>query len=494
MPRASTIAKLLGVVAAATAGVLAVQEAKRRQDAAGPGVPISTSGRNARTAAMAGLGAKAGSQYALHRARKVFASAERHAELDAQFELQTAESIAEALGNMKGAMMKLGQMASYLDQGMPQPVREALAELQANAPPMSGDLSAQVVREELGGHPDDLFDTWDPSPIAAASIGQVHRAITKDGRAVAVKVQYPGVGDAIKADLDNAGMLFGAMGMMLPGLEPGPLVDELRARLVEELDYLKEAENQRLFADHYAGHPFIHVPAVVDELSTRRVLTTELAEGERFEAVERWSQSERDLAAEAIFRFVFGSLYRLHAFNGDPHPGNYLFRPGGQVTFLDFGLVKRFEPSEIDVIARMLKAMAVDKDIAEYRRIIESIGMLKKGTEFSDEEVMDYFGHFYDFVQRDEVNTITPEYASETVRRFFDYGGEHAEILRSANIPPTFVIIQRINLGLYAIFGQLRATANWRQISEELWPWIQRPPTTELGRQAAAWAAERGHA
>jgi predicted unusual protein kinase regulating ubiquinone biosynthesis (AarF/ABC1/UbiB family) len=494
MPKASTIAKVLAVVATATAGALAVQEANRRRDASVAAGPISTSGRNARTAAMAGLGARAGSQYALHRARKVFASAERHAELDAAFELQTAESIAEALGNMKGAMMKLGQMASYLDQGMPEPVREALAGLQANAPPMSAALAAEVVREELGGEPHDIFDTWDPSPIAAASIGQVHRAITKDGRAVAVKVQYPGVGDAIRADLDNAGMLFGAMGMMLPGLEPGPLVEELRARLVEELDYVKEAENQRLFADYYAGHPFIHVPAVIDELSTARVLTTELAEGERFDAVEGWSQEERDLAAEAIFRFVFGSLYRLHAFNGDPHPGNYLFRPGGQVTFLDFGLVKRFEPGEIDVIARMLKAMAVDKDIGEYRRIIESIGMLKTGTQFSDEEVMDYFGHFYDFVQRDEVNMITPEYASETVRRFFDYGGDHAEILRSANIPPTFVIIQRINLGLYAIFGQLRATANWRQISEELWPWIERPPTTELGRRAAAWAAERGHA
>jgi predicted unusual protein kinase regulating ubiquinone biosynthesis (AarF/ABC1/UbiB family) len=492
--RARTAGKVLGVIVAAAAGVLAVQEARRRAAAPAPAArPIETTTRAARSAAMAGIGAKAGGSYALHRARRAFASAERQSVLDTQFELKTAESITEALGNMKGAMMKLGQMASYLDQGMPEPVREALAELQANAPPMSAELAAEVVREELGGRPDEVFDTWDPKPIAAASIGQVHRAITKDGRAVAVKVQYPGVGDAIRADLDNAGMLFGAMGMMLPGLEPGPLVEELRTRLVEELDYLNEADNQRLFAEYYAGHPFIHVPAVVDELCSARVLTTELAEGVRFDEVERWSQAERDLAAETIFRFVFGSLYRLHAFNGDPHPGNYLFRPGGQVTFLDFGLVKRFEPDEVDVIARMLKAMAVDKDIAEYRRIIESIGMLKTGAAFTDEEVMDYFGHFYDFVQRDEVNTITPEYASETVRRFFDYGGDHAEILRAANIPPTFVIIQRINLGLYAIFGNLRATANWRRISEEIWPFVNAPPSTELGERAAAWAAERGH-
>ena len=495
MPSARTVAKVLGVLTAATAGALAVQEAKRRRDAASTpsGTPITSSSRNARSAAMAGLGAKAGGQYALHRARKVFASAARHEELDAAFELQTAESIAAALGNMKGAMMKLGQMASYLDQGMPEPVRQALAELQANAPPMSAELAAQVVREELGDRPEAVFATWDPVPIAAASIGQVHRAITHDGRAVAVKVQYPGVGEAIRADLDNAGLLFGAMGMLFPGLEPGPLVEELRARLVEELDYRLEADNQQLFADYYEGHPFIHVPAVVHELSAQRVLTTELAEGVPFAEVEGWSQAERDLAAEAIFRFVFGSLYRLHAFNGDPHPGNYLFRPGGQVTFLDFGLVKRFDQHEVDVIADMLEAMVVDRDIKEYRRLIEGIGMLKPGNDFTDAEVQDYFGHFYDFVQRDEVSTITSEYASETVRRFFDANGPYGPIMKAANVPPTFVIIQRINLGLYAIFGQLHATGNWRRVSEEIWPFVEGPPSTELGRQAAAWAAAGGH-
>jgi predicted unusual protein kinase regulating ubiquinone biosynthesis (AarF/ABC1/UbiB family) len=279
--------------------------------------------------------------------------------------------------------------------------------------------------------------------------------------------------------------------MLFPGLEPEPLVAELRLRLVEELDYRLEADNQRLFADHYQGHPFIHIPGVLDELSADRVLTTELAEGVPFDTVEGWSQAERDLAAEAIFRFVFGSLYRLHAFNGDPHPGNYLFRPGGQVTFLDFGLVKRFDQGEVDLIAAMLEAMVIDRDIAEYRRLIEGIGMLKDASGFSDEDVQAYFGHFYDFVQRDEITTITSEFASETVRRFFDAGGPHGPIMKAANVPPTFVIIQRINLGLYAIFGQLHATANWRRISEEIWPFVEGPPSTELGRRAAAWAASR---
>jgi predicted unusual protein kinase regulating ubiquinone biosynthesis (AarF/ABC1/UbiB family) len=510
MPKARTIAKVLGVLAAATAGVLAVQEARRRmaeggdgdgdgggedaddEDGDAAGRPVGRTSRTARNAAMAGVGAKAGGSYALHRARRAFASAERQAELDVQFELKTAEAITDALGNMKGALMKLGQMASYLDQGLPEHVRAALAELQSNAPPMSAELAAAVVEEELGAPPAAVFATWDPVPIASASIGQVHRAITHDGRAVAVKVQYPGVAAAIMADLDNAGLLFGAMGMLFPGLDPEPLVAELRERLAEELDYQLEAANQRLFADHYRGHPFIHVPDVVDELSAARVLTTELAEGERFDVLETWDQAERDLAAETIFRFVFGSLYRLHAFNGDPHPGNYLFRPGGQVTFLDFGLVKRFVPEEIAVLESMIQAMVLDHDIPRYRRIVEDIGMLQAGASFTDQQVEDYFGHFYDFVLVDEVRTITPEYASETVRRFFDTSGPFGPIMKAANVPPAFVIIQRINLGLYAIFGQLRATANWRRISEELWPIVDGPPSTELGRQAAAWAAANG--
>jgi predicted unusual protein kinase regulating ubiquinone biosynthesis (AarF/ABC1/UbiB family) len=490
---ARTAVTLLGLATAAAAGVLAVKEARRRSleaSAQTPASPIDITTRSARSAAMAGMGAKAGGAYALHRAKRAFASAERQAELDTAFELKTAESITEALGNMKGAMMKLGQMASYLDQGMPEHVRQALAELQSNAPPMSAELAAQVVTDELGDAPEVVFAEWDPRPIASASIGQVHRAITKDGQAVAVKVQYPGVGDAIRADLDNAGLLFGAIGMLFPGLEPEPLVAELRTRLVEELDYLQEADNQRLFADFYRGHPFIHVPEVLDELSTERVLTTELAEGVRFEAVEQWSQEERNLAAESIFRFVFGSLYRLHAFNGDPHPGNYLFRPGGQVTFLDFGLVKRFTKPEIDVLQQMITAMVLHRDIPAYRRTIEQIGMLRPGAPFTDAQVEDYFGHFYDFVLRDEVATITSEYASETVRRFFDTSGPYGPIMKAANVPPTFVIIQRINLGLYAIFGQLHATANWRRISEELWPFVSGPPSTDLGRRAAAWTAE----
>lgn len=454
--------------------------------------PVSHSTARSRNARLAGVGAKAGGSYAVHRAKRAFASAERQEALDVEFELKTAEQVTEALGQMKGALMKLGQMVSYLDQGLPEHVRTALAQLQQDAPPMSPELAAGVIVDELGKDPDDVFETWDPVPIASASIGQVHRAMTREGQAVAIKVQYPGVAEAVAADLDNVGLLFAGMGQLFPGFDHKPFVSELRERLVEELDYENEARNQTVFADYYRGHPYIKVPAVIPQYSTARVLTTELAEGVGWNELLTWSQDQKDLAAETLYRFAFGSLYRLYAFNGDPHPGNYLFEPGGVVTFLDFGLVKHFTEDEVREFERMIDAMVIEPDGARYRSIIEDLGLLKPGQAFTDEQVVDYFGHFYEFVQHDGLYTIEPEYASETVRRFFDQRGEYGEIMRSANLPPEFVIIQRINLGLFALFGELHATGNWRRLAEEIWPFVAGPPATPMGEELAA-APEAGN-
>jgi len=262
--RRSTIA--IGVALVGAAVVAGVAGARVRRRATGPVVGTGLLARNAR---LARLGARTGSGYAFHRARRRFASAERREDLDREHEIRTAEQVAATLGNMKGALMKLGQMVSYLDEGMPEHLRAALAQLQHDAPPMSGELAASMIEQELGRHPDELFEQWDPVPIAAASIGQVHRAITREGVAVAVKVQYPGVAAAIEADLGSVGILFGGLGQIFPGLDSGPLVAELRLRLREELDYLREATHQQQFADYYAAHPFIHVPSVLPAYSFR---------------------------------------------------------------------------------------------------------------------------------------------------------------------------------------------------------------------------------
>ncbi|MCB1269958.1 MAG: hypothetical protein KDB31_00925 [Microthrixaceae bacterium] len=484
------------VVGAATAGALTVAALLERVGRSGTvadgRAPSLATSRAGRTGTVAGMTARAGADYAATRARGALASPQRRAELQAAFELRTAEQVAERLGHMKGALMKLGQMASYLDQGLPEPVREALADLQSDAPPMSAELAASVVSEELGDDPATVFASWEEVPIASASIGQVHRAVTMDGREVAVKVQYPGVAEAISADLSNTDSLFAMLGMLFPGLDPEPIVEELSERVLEELDYRREASNQSLFAAAYDGHPYIHVPAVLHDLSSARVLTTELASGARFAEVLHWPDGERQLAAETIYRFVFGSIYELGAFNGDPHPGNYLFRPGGEVTFLDFGLCKRFRPEELAQFEAMITTLVLQRDPRAFKDLIEQIGILPPGSPFSDRQILEYFGHFYDFVMEDEVREMTPEYSSESVRRFFDLSGEHKAIMKAANLPPSMVIIQRINLGLYALFGDLGASNNWRRLAEETWPFVEADVATPMGERIAQWEARRG--
>jgi len=353
---------------------------------------------------------------------------------------------------------------------------------------MSAELAASVVTEELGLPPERAFARWDPEPIAAASIGQVHRAITLDGRAVAVKVQYPGIAETIAADLGNVALLRRMLRVTAPSQDVDALIAELRERVLEELDYRREADNQRLLAAYYDGHPTIHVPGIIGELSTRRIVTSELATGARFSELASWSQEERDLAAETIYRFVFRSLYEVHAFNGDPHPGNYLFHGGGRVTFLDFGLVKHFSPNELQPLMQMARHLCVDNDPEAFRRSMEKAGFLRPDAPLSTETIVEHMGLFYETIRERGALTITGDYASAVVRRFFDVRSPVAEYV---SVPRSYVILQRINLGLFAVLGDLSATADWRTIAEEIWPFVQGPPSTPMGEAEVAWRAGR---
>ena len=434
------------------------------------------------------LVARGGARYASNAPRLFAAAGENRQQLRNDLALQTAEDVADTLGAMKGVLMKLGQMASYVDDGLSPAVRRTLSRLQDSVPPMSPELAAGVVTEELGLPPDRAFARWDPEPIAAASIGQVHRAITHDGQAVAVKVQYPGIAEAIAADLDNVALLRRMLRITAPSQDVDALLAELRERVLEEIDYRREAENQALFARYYDGHPTIIVPNVVPELSTRRLVTSELAVGTRYADLAAWSQHERDLAAETIYRFVFRSLYELHAFNGDPHPGNYLFHGDGKVTFLDFGLVKHFTDTELLPLMNMAKNLAVKNDPEEFRRSMVTAGFLRADAPLSTEDVIEHLAVFYATIRKDEPVTMTGDYASAVVRRFFDVRSPVAEYVA---IPRSYVVLQRINLGLFAVLGELSATRDWRSIAEEIWPFVQGPPSTPIGEAEVAWRAAK---
>ncbi len=444
--------------------------------------------RASRLASFAKLGVGVAGQVALNRALSIFASAERKVELDRRTEISSATQVAEKLGQMKGVMAKLGQMLSYVDVGVSDSFSSNLEPLWDSLPPMTRELTSTVIEESLGAKPEKIFKFWDPEPIAAASIGQVHRALTRDNQAVAVKVQYPGIRETVAADLSNVKTLSRVMSVAFPSMETNKIAEELRVRLLEELDYRLEARNQELFHGFYKGHPFITVPAVIPSLSTDRILVSELAEGVRFAEITEWDEEQKSDAAETIFRFVFRSLYQLNAFNGDPHPGNYLFNSDGRVVFLDFGLVKRFSKAEMDTFESMIRAMVIDRNPNAFREAICDAGLIPRDAPITDAQIRDHFEGFYATVMEDAPFKMTREYSQQLIKHTFDTS---SPLARYVDVPDPFVIIQRINLGLYALMARLGAVRNWRRIAAEIWPFTQGPPATRLGELEHSWLESR---
>jgi predicted unusual protein kinase regulating ubiquinone biosynthesis (AarF/ABC1/UbiB family) len=475
--RAVTAAVAIGVSAAVTGATLA--DPLRRA-------------RLARSVRVWRLSARRGLDWGVHQVRRSVADDEQKAALDARFVIRTAEDTARELGQMKGAMMKVGQLLGFILEGLPDEAQRALATLQADAPPMAPSAAADVVRSELGDDPERVFRRWDEQPIAAASVGQVHRAVSRDGRTVAVKVQYPGVDTAIHADLANAEVLYGLFSAFaLKGLDVKALVDELRQRMGDELDYRIEADNQAEFAAAYRDHPFICVPDVVPELSTQRVLTSEWIDGLAWaEFLEASDPAERDRAGEIIFRFAQGSIHRLGVFNGDPHPGNYRFLADGPIGFLDFGLVKRWTPGEWEALSPCLDAiLASDPD----RLIVamEDVRFLPAGHGLDPEAVFDYVSTPYRPYLTPRFQ-FTREFVADTVQRVADIRGPHAEVVEKLNLPASFVILDRVVWGVSALLGKLEAEGPWRAILAEYREGA--PAATALGELDSAWWAARNAA
>lgn len=369
-----------------------------------------------------------------------------------------AEVIKDQLGHLKGVLMKVGQMASYIDGGLPENVQEILGSLQDSTPAMDPAMVRAVVERELGAPPESLFAEWNPVPAAAASIGQVHRARTKAGDLVAVKVQYPGVKEAIAADFQNAGAVAPLLKVVFPSLNTAEVIDEIRERSLEECDYRIEAENQEAFRAIFAENPDVVIPRVHKDLTTAMVLTTDFVEAMRFrDFLMRSTQADRDRAAMVMHTFVCESIFTNEIFNADPHPGNYLYLPGGRVCFLDYGCVKRWTPGTIDKWKEMMLATIRD-DFTAWKSHWSELGMVV------NEKAYDFPHEFAIYRQ-----SIGPHLADGEVRLTrADLKERQAKIMTSKNkrystLPRDFVMVTRLMFGMESILAMLNAKGNFHR-------------------------------
>ena len=402
--------------------------------------------------------------------------------------IEAAEQIVTALGTMKGAAMKLGQVMSFLDVGLvPEEYREEfqrkLGELRDAAPKVRFEDMRKVIEEELEDDLGQLFADFEPEPIAAASIGQVYRARLHDGRDVAVKVQYPGVAGAVRADMQNLGLILRLLRRMTPALNVKALAEEVRKRIFEELDYELEAQNQRAMARVFRGHPFIVVPGVVTRMSRERVMVSEFVEGTGFEEHKGYAQAERDRIGEVIFRFYMGCMYRHHQFSGDPHPGNYKLMADGRLAFLDFGLFKRMDAADLELELRCQRAV-VEDDAERLHRLLAESGFLPQPDRVKAETLMSYVRDSIWWYTTDESYELTPEIATGVLIESSDPRSSHFREMRHQDMRPEHLFGRRTEMLTLAVLAQLHARANWHRIARE---WMYGDaPVTELGRAEAA--------
>jgi predicted unusual protein kinase regulating ubiquinone biosynthesis (AarF/ABC1/UbiB family) len=451
-------------------------------------------GRIRRTAKVGGLvGGQAARSYATKAANLARDKDGRRAAAEKR-QLEAAEQIVEVLGQMKGAAMKIGQVASFIDlAGMPPEVsdrfQQKLAELRDSAPKVSFKEMRKVVEQDLGERLGDAFADFEEEPLAAASIGQVYRAELHDGRRVAVKVQYPGVASAVRADLQNLGLLLRAAKRMAPGLDAKTVGTEIRERISEELDYEHEAQAQRAIARAWRGHPFVVVPDVVTSMSRERVLVTEWVDGAGFQQVKKLPQPERDRFGEVVFRFFFGSFYRNGHFSGDPHPGNYLLLDDGRVAFLDFGLTKKVPMGHVEAELGVIRAGLEGDAEALYERLAELGFYEREHAKVDAVRLLEHVRLLQGWYAEDEEFTLSREYVSNLMLQAGDPRSDYWDQMREGTIPADALFARRMEGLTLGVLAQLSATANWHRIMRE---WLYgEPPSSPLGQQEAEWLRGR---
>ncbi|HWX96198.1 MAG TPA: AarF/ABC1/UbiB kinase family protein [Solirubrobacteraceae bacterium] len=451
-------------------------------------------GRVRRTAEVGGLvGGQAVRAYAT-RAANLTRSADARQTAVERRQIEAAEQIVDVLGHMKGVAMKVGQVASFIDlEGLPPDVRDRfqakLASLRDSAPRVEFKQMRKVIEDDLEQRLEDVFDEFEPEAVAAASIGQVYRARLADGRLVAVKVQYPRVAAAVRADLQNIGLLLRAAKRIAPALDVKAVGAELRERLTEELDYEHEAQEQRTFARRFDGHPFIVVPHVMTEFSGERVLVSEWVDGVGFDEVKRLDQAARDHFGEIVFRFFFGSLYRDGHFSGDPHPGNYELLHDGRVAFMDFGMTKRIKHERLEREKAAIRS-SLEGDAEGVRTELAALGFFAlDDPNIDSQQLLAYVRSFHDWHADDRPFTITRGYVAELIAGAAP-GSRNWDLEKRLSVPPDALFSRRLETLTLGVLGQLEATANWHRIMGELLEGLE--PSSDLGKQEAAFFTSDG--
>ena len=401
---------------------------------------------------------------------------------------ETAGYLAGTLGELRGGAAKLGQLASFLELDfLPEEYRELyrneLATLRDSAPAMDWPTVRRVLEEEWASAPESVLEQLEQTPAAAASIGQVHRGMTRDGRQVAIKVQYPAIADAMSAEVRSVARLLGLARGLAPALDVKAVRAEFRERLLEELDYELEGRHQAAFARAYRGHPFIHVPDTDTALTRRRVLVTDWVDGLRFDAVLALPQTERDRFGEILFRFYLGAVGVVGRFNSDPHPGNYLLRADGSVAFVDFGSVKAPDPAFVAGMGRLLRA-GMASDAVEVRDAMAALGFLRRPELVEPELALRWLEVSSGWMLQEGPFTIDADVARPQLPLARDGNFRLARSLPDVDLPPDELLFGRLRVSLIAVLARLRAGADWQAIARE-W-WLHDPPRSELGR--AEWA------
>ncbi|HEX5497091.1 MAG TPA: AarF/ABC1/UbiB kinase family protein [Mycobacteriales bacterium] len=388
-----------------------------------------------------------------------------------ELQQRTAEQLFSVLGQLKGGAMKLGQALSVFEAALPEdvgaPYREALTRLQEAAPPMPGSAVHRVLTEQLGRGWPQRFAEFDDVPAAAASIGQVHRARWHDGREVAVKVQYPGAGPALLADLTQLSRFARLFGVLSPGLDIKPLIAEMRARVTEELDYSLEADAQRAFAAAYADDPEIRVPRVV--ASAPRVLVSEWITGTPMSAIiSSGTQEERDRSGYLLSTLHFSAPARAGLLHADPHPGNFRLLADGRLGVLDFGSVARLPdglPEPIGRLCRMALAGRAETVVEGLR----TEGFIKPNIELDPAGVLDYLVPMLEPLAHERFQ-FTREWMRKEAARIGDPRNPVAQVGRQLNLPPSYLLIHRVTLGSIGVLCQLGSRAAYRGIVERWQP------------------------